>query len=224
MARWSQATSRAKLRLVHPEAAAILPRPAVVAPLDDNELLGAVRCGDDSAATALYHRVRPQIDATIARMLGRQDADVEDVAQLALIELVRSIHQFRGECSLDTWVSRITAHVVCKQIRRRRIERGVFARTDDEPIDGARPGSLLVARDLLRRIRSHLDTMDQDRALAFLLHDVCGFDLREAARMLDVSVAAAQKRLMRGRRELRERMGADPELADMLARTEGDAS
>ncbi len=222
MPRSSQA-SGPKLRLVRDEAV-VSHRPRVAGLLDDNELLGAVRSGDDSAATALYHRVRPQIDATIVRLLGRQDQDAKDVAQLALIELVRSIHRFRGECSLDTWVSRVTAHVVCKQIRRRRVERGVFERTQGEPVDGVGTSTQLVARDLLRHVRAHLDDMDPGRAMAFLLHDVCGFDLREAAGMLGVSVAAAQKRLVRGRRELRDRIGTDPELADLLAEMEGDPS
>jgi RNA polymerase sigma-70 factor (ECF subfamily) len=221
MARTSQAAV-SRLRLVYSETTPGPSRPSMPT-LDDNELLGAVRSGDATAATAFYHRVRPQVDATIARLLGRSDADVEDVAQLAFIELVRSIDRFRGECSLGTWVSRVTAFVVCKQIRRRRLERGVFERSDVEQADSTGAGPQLVARDLLQRIRTHLDDMDQDRALAFLLHDVCGFDLREAARMLGVSVAAAQKRLVRGRRELRERLGADPELSEMLARTEGES-
>jgi RNA polymerase sigma-70 factor (ECF subfamily) len=213
----------AKLRLVYSEPQEVPSRPALPV-LDDNELLAAVRSGDEAASTAFYHRVRPHVDATISRMLGRWDADSDDVAQLVFIELVRSIHRFRGECSLNTWISRVTAFVICKQIRRRRLERGLFERVEVESADEAKGLPRLVARDLLRRIRGHLAEMDQDRALAFLLHDVCGFDLREAARMLDVSVAAAQKRLVRGRRELRERIGADPDLAEMLARTEGDPS
>jgi RNA polymerase sigma-70 factor (ECF subfamily) len=214
-----------KLRLVYSdESQPTTLRPAAP-PLDDNELLAAVRSGDDAAATAFYRRVRPQVDATIARMLGRRDADVDDVTQLVLIELVQSIHRFRGECSLNTWIARVTAFVICKQIRRRRLERGLFERAEDESADDDGRGlPRLVARDLLRRIRGHLALMDQDRSLAFLLHDVCGFDLREAARILDVTVAAAQKRLVRGRRELRERIGSDPELADMLARAEEDPS
>ncbi|MGH7269452.1 MAG: RNA polymerase sigma factor [Polyangiaceae bacterium] len=216
------------LRLVHsapvphgsPGAAAL----SEAVPLDDNELLAAVRSGDETAATAFYRRVHPKVNATIARMLGRHDADAEDVAQLALVELVQSIGRFRGECSLDSWVASVTAHIVCKQIRRRRIERGVFEHADTDPADGARAGPLLVARDLLRRIREHLDKMDPDRAWAFLLHDVYGFDLREAAGILEVSVAAAQKRLVRGRRELRERLGADPDLANRLAKIGGETS
>jgi RNA polymerase sigma-70 factor (ECF subfamily) len=173
---------------------------------------------------AVYHRVRPRVDATIGRMLGSRDSDIEDIAQLSLIELVRSIHNFRGECSLDSWTSRVTAHIVCKHIRRRRRERGIFEHSAIEPTDGARPGPALVAKNLLERIRGHLNEMDQGKALAFVLHDVCGFDLREAAQILDVSVAATQKRLVRGRHELRARIGADPELAEMLSGAKGEPS
>jgi RNA polymerase sigma-70 factor (ECF subfamily) len=202
------------------DAPARASRPSI-STFDDNELLAAVRSGDESAATAFYHRVRPQVDGTISRLLGPRDPDVEDVAHLAFIEIVRSIHRFRGECSLDTWVSKVTAFVVCKQIRRRRIERGVFERSGVEAEDRARPGPRLVARSLLARVQAHLGNIEEGKTLAFLLHDVCGFDLREAARMLDVSVAAAQKRLVRGRREIRARLAGDPELADMLAQSEG---
>lgn len=144
------------------------------------------------------------------------------MAQLALIELVGSVDRFRGECSLDTWVSKVTAYVICKQIRRRRFERNLFERGGSDAADEAIARPVLLARDVLGRVRTHLDAMDQGRAMSFLLHDACGFDLREVARMLDVSVAAAQKRLVRGRRELRERIGADPELADMLVERGGE--
>lgn len=184
--------------------------------LDEHELLSAVRSGDDAAATLFYYRVRPQVAATVGRMLGARDRDFEDIVQLSMVELVRSVHRFRGECALDSWVSRVTAYVVCKQIRRRRVESGIFASVPVDAEDEGRSGRALVARSLLERVRAHLAELGEGKALAFLLHDVCGFDLREAAEILGISVAAAQKRLVRGRREVRERLAEDPELADML--------
>ena len=162
-----------QLRLVHGEPAEGIreeqsaePR-AVSGParsLDDHELLSAVRSGDEAAATLFYHRVRPQVAATVARMLGTRDRDFEDIAQVSMVELVRSVHTFRGDCALDSWVFRVTSYVVCKQIRRRRVESGIFGSVPVDGEDGGRSGRALVARSLLERIRGHLAELDEGKA------------------------------------------------------------
>jgi RNA polymerase sigma-70 factor (ECF subfamily) len=186
--------------------------------LDDSELLAAVRAGDGSAARALYDRCRPLVDRTIARLLGRGDPDHHDVAQLASIEIVRSLASYRGECSLDAWIARISARAVYRTIRNRRSERANVsgeADPDDQIHDSDVEGDA-QRRSLLARVRHHLDRLDEERSFAFLLHDVWGYDLKEVAEITQVSVAAAQSRLVRGRRELHERLAHDPALASEL--------
>jgi RNA polymerase sigma-70 factor (ECF subfamily) len=222
-----RATSPAlpNLRLVQGGAAArerLPPRPA----LDDTEILSAMRAGDESAASAFHDRARPLVDRTIARLLGRDDVDREDLAQLAFMELVDSLARFRGDCSLDAWISTVTAHIVYKHIRRRQLERRIFAGVTAEELSPAAHGSLAKERelgDLLERVRVHLEGMDRDKAWTFVLHDVCGYDLREIASITEVTVAAAQRRLVRGRNELHVRIEADPELAGILEELEASS-
>lgn len=182
----------------------------------DEALLERVRAGERGAAGAFHDRVRPVIDRTIRRLLGTRDADAEDVAQQALIELVTTIDRFRRGGVLDAWVTTVTAHMVYKQLRRRRTERGLFCELLVEP---SRPAVVLPSlqlRSVLRRAVELLEDMNEARAWAFVLHDVLGFDIAEVAVIQQVSAAAAQSRLSRGRRELQTRIAADPELARAL--------
>lgn len=226
MAASSQSVDRARLRLVSNEPASERPekRPAPLPAFDDAEILAAVRRGDASSAAAFHDRVRPQVNRTVWRLLGKRDNDHEDVAQTALIELIYTIDRYRGECSLDTWTSTVTAHVVYKHIRRRQTERRLFAQIfdgDDLPVASPqRTGRKAMGRSAVGRVAQHLDKLEPNQAWTFVLHDALGYDLREVAHITGVSVAAAQTRLIRGRRDLHARIAQDPELAHTLEEME----
>jgi RNA polymerase sigma-70 factor (ECF subfamily) len=134
-----------------------------------------------------------------------------------MIELVFSVDRYRGECSLNAWTSIVTAHVVYKHLRRRQLERTIFDRSfagEDVPAP-QHPDRATDARQMATRIARHLEAIDPAKAWAFVLHDVHGYDMRETAAIMEVSVAAAQTRLSRGRRELHERIQNDRELDDL---------
>ncbi len=197
-----------RLRLVPSSARAREPRAKARTPVaggwDDHELVAAVRDGDEAAAGAFHDRLRPRVEGTIRRLIGSGDADQDDLGQLAMIALIEGIDRYRGECSLDAWASTVAAHVVYKHIRRgRKLERRFFSPpAESEPSSCLNPVRALVARDLVRRARSLLAGLSEEKAWTFLLHDVCGFDLREIAEITGVTATAAQGRLVRGRREL----------------------
>jgi RNA polymerase sigma factor (sigma-70 family) len=211
-----------------------------IPPVDDAQLLAAIRAGDEAAAAELHDRLRPRVDATIRALLGVNHCEHDDLAQQSFIEIVLSLERYRGECSLETWARSISARIVFKYLRRRTTERKIFraasSRSQSEASSSgdrsSSPSSTspsgfpdppssslnrrLIAKDLADRVRTHLDTMDPAKAEAFLLHDVCGFDAREVAGIADISEAAAHARIARGRRELQALLAADPELRDAL--------
>ena len=209
-----------KLRLVvaRQEAGGTRPSP----PIDDIQLLAALRAADPGAAEALYERSRPIVTRTLNRLLGRNDPDHQDLFQQTMVEIVRAIDRYRGECPLDAWIATLAAHVVYKQIRHRKVERRVLSDLlPFEPVAPEQPAQSAALRSTIDRVCRHLADIDPARAWAFLLHDVHGHDLREIAQIMAISPSAAQSRLVRGRKELHERIAADPELAGELERTEG---
>lgn len=215
----SRTASRARLWVVPSNDApppARLPAPT----LDDSELLEAVVQGDPEAAAAVHDRLRPVVERALRRLLGPGDRDHEDLAQQAMIEVVFTIDRFRRDCPLDAWASTVAAHVAYNHIRRRTTERRIFESLrldEDTAVSSHSLGRETSARSTLRRVLAHLDDIDPAKAWAYVLHDVCGYDLREVAQITETSVAAAQSRLVRGRRELHERLAADAELAPLLA-------
>jgi RNA polymerase sigma-70 factor, ECF subfamily len=167
-------------------------------------------------AGSFHDRTRPMVERTVRRLLGAADNDCDDLVQVAMIELLHSLDRYRGDCSLDTWASTIAGNVVYKHIRRRGLERKIFARElapEDAPHSShQRP----VMRAMVERVVQHLEQISHERAWTFLLHDVYGYSLDEVASMTGASVAAAQSRLVRGRRELHARIAKDPELSGGL--------
>src|SRR5205823_1809812 len=150
---------------------------------------------------------------------GRRDVDHDDLVQNGLIEIIRSIDAFRGESSLEAWAMTIAARVVYKHVRRRAFHRRAFSTEEAEPDQQAGVASesrRIITRDLVGRVRKCLGDLEEDKAWTFLLHDIAGFDLREVAEITGVSVAAAQSRLVRGRREIHDRIEGDAELAGAL--------
>lgn len=208
-----KSAERPYLRAVRADA----PEPA----LDDAEIIEGVAAGDARVASALHDRLVGAVDQALYRVLGGRGPDHDDLVQMSFEQIVRTLtnRSFAGNCSLKTWASRITTHVALNALRSKRRERRVIDRrgeaTDVKPaLPAVQTGDerRVEARVELHRVRRHLSRMSPRRAEALILHDVHGHDLNEIAVMLGLSVSAVQSRLVRGRRELLERMTAEEEL------------
>jgi RNA polymerase sigma-70 factor (ECF subfamily) len=186
--------------------------------LSDAALITELERRDTKASLAFYERVRPIVDRTLCRLLGARDPEYEDLVQAALYEIVDTIGRFRGEGPLEAWLSIVTARVAYRQIRRRRLERRVFAQRELEETAAALASAPapFASRQAVERIRAHLARMDTKRAWTFLLHDVYGYALAEISEIMGASVSASQSRLVRGRREVHDRIRVDPGLTQFF--------
>ena len=186
-------------------------------PIPDSALIDAFESGDRSACDLLYDRLIGVVEGTLFRVLGRRDAHHDDLVQAAFEQIVLTLskRQFARACSLASWATSVTSHVAFNAIRSRTRERKVVDPGRDSDLEaGVHSGKIDVekqagARQVLERARFHLAQMDETRATTLFLHDVLGHDLAEIAVLTSVSVAAAQSRLVRGRKELRKRLSKE---------------
>ena len=192
--------------------------------LSDAELLESVRAGDVRAAAEFHDRILPVVSRTVNRLLGSHDSDFEDVIQQALIELVLTVDRFLGQCPLDAWTSIVAARVVYRHLRRRKIERRLFVLQGLESVDHCAHTSSnqSAMRIAIRRIEELLEAIDPKKVWTFVLHDVHGYNLAEVAQITGASVAAAQSRLVRARKEIHTRIGESDGLGLVLEELASD--
>jgi RNA polymerase sigma-70 factor, ECF subfamily len=185
-------------------------------PHTDEELIDAVKRGDDRVSAAIYDRLLPVVDHTLYRVFGRREIDHDDLVQAAFEQIVATLFRqsYARACSLRTWASTVASHVGLNALRSRRRERRVLDRCVEVQEDlSSAPTDLereLGARAELEQLRVQLASMSATRAHTVFLHDVLGHELAEISLMTGVSVAAAQSRLVRGRRELHRRLAKAP--------------
>jgi RNA polymerase sigma-70 factor (ECF subfamily) len=180
------------------------------------EIVRGVVEGERWANVALYERLLPAVLGALQRILHAPSAEYEDLVQMTFERIVRVLVGQRGTppAHLAGWAAAIAAHVALDALRVRIRERRIFFR-DRSPRDssdahaeaatGPNLEARLEARRQLAAVQEHLARMNPDQAQTLLLHDALGHDLAEIAEITGVSVAAAQKRLFRGRQELLRR-------------------
>lgn len=209
--------AKAPLRLVSPPARESLDT------LDDEAIILAVQRGDRQVASALYDRLIRVVDHTVYRVFGRREVDHDDLVQMVFEQIIVTLSRrsYARACSLRTWASSIASHVAFNALRSRRRERKVLDRDAqaDGEVHAARGDAEreVSVRSDLQLVRSTLVEMKPEYAETVFLHDVLGHELAEISLMMRVSVAAAQSRLVRGRKELHKR------LAVAMAAREGAA-
>ncbi len=192
------------------------PRPERLAPKPPTEadLLRGIVDGERRAADALYELLYPTVARSLQRVLHEAGPDYEDLVQATFERIVRALAETRAEAvlSLAAWASGIASHVALDSLRTKTRERRLF-RSDEVDFNGAvdvataPPGERQVdARLQLAVVRAVLADMKPQLAETVVLHDLIGHDLTETAALMRVSVAAAQSRLVRGRKELLRRV------------------
>jgi RNA polymerase sigma-70 factor (ECF subfamily) len=187
--------------------------------LNDEELCDALAAGKLWAADVFYARVEETVEMVLYRVLGAGDAEREDLMQQSLEKIVSSVlsGRFTRGCSLKSWAALITQNVAFDALRTRARERAVLDRRFDHDAlevvatDSATPERTAEVRQGVEAVQAALAATKRERAEAVILHDLLGHELTEIARLTGVSPAAAQSRLVRGRRDVVARIRAQEE-------------
>jgi RNA polymerase sigma-70 factor, ECF subfamily len=161
--------------------------------------------GDRAEREALVRTLLPRV-RNLVRYLVRGDADVDDMAQLALIAIVRGLSSYRGEGRFESWADRITARETLAYMKRRRgVARSERALAEEHVHEPAPSTGDYLAR---RKLALALDALVEEQRAVVVLHHIAGFSMPEAAEALGIPFETARSRMRLGLAKLRETMEA----------------
>jgi RNA polymerase sigma-70 factor (ECF subfamily) len=139
-----------------------------------------------------------------------------DLSQEVFLRVFRTIHTFRGQSALRTWIYRIVVNQARNRQRwwrrRHRAQQiSLDAHIQDHgelpaPGDGGSPDRALGQKQLGERIRLALERLPFDQRTALVLREIDGFSYDEIGFSLGIAVGTVKSRLARAREALRAQL------------------
>jgi RNA polymerase sigma-70 factor (TIGR02960 family) len=181
--------------------------------VDDRDLVGAAREGDERAFVELTSPHRAALHAHCYRLLGSLH-DADDALQETLLRAWRGIVRFEPRSPVAAWLYRIATNVSLRMIEQRQ-------RRDAMPIDahlepypqslvatGSEPATSAESREAIGlAFVAAMQLLPPRQRAILVLRDVLDWSAREVAELFDDSVAAVNSALQRAR----ERLGRERE-------------
>jgi RNA polymerase sigma-70 factor, ECF subfamily len=174
---------------------------------------------DEAAFTELAERYRPEMRVHCYRMLGSLE-DSEDAVQETLLRAWRRRETFEGRSTFRAWLYRIATNACLDALGRRERRRQVASGPEvpwleplpdrlleQVPAEDAEPDAAVVAKETIElAFIVAIQHLPPRQRAVLILRDVLGWPARDAAGLLDASVASVNSALQRARAALKRHL------------------
>ncbi len=178
---------------------------------EEAKLIRDINAGDSAAFETLVREHQTRV-YNIALKMCADPEEAFDISQEVFLKAYRTIARFRGECSLGTWLYRMTANQCIDQLRRdKRRQRDKLVYLDDVGEDERpmelpdlrwEPQSQLEREELRRSVRENLQRLPREQRLILTLRDVNGLSYEEIGEILELELGTVKSRIFRARERL----------------------
>lgn len=164
---------------------------------------------DELARRALFARLvhrEAAVALGVARRLVGDAGEAEDLVQVAFLSAWRHIDRLAPQADVRPWFYRILINAGHDRLRRRKVRRR-------EPATPARhepdPACALEGRELLDRVQRAVESLPLRQRECLLLRSRADLSYRQVAELLGISEGVVKGHLVKARRTLLSRFGAE---------------
>ena len=175
------------------------------------------RCaaGEDQACTELVYAHQHMVYQLALHLMGDHD-EALDLSQEVFLRVFRTIHSFRGQSALRTWIYRIVINQARNRQRWwRRRHRAEQVSLDEHTrnhgefparSEVSSPDQMLDHKETADRLWRAVDQLPFEQKSAIVLREIHGLSYEELAFSVGVVVGTVKSRLARARETLREEL------------------
>ncbi|MCI2227827.1 RNA polymerase sigma factor [Polaribacter sp. MSW13] len=184
--------------------------------MNEENFIIELQLGKQSAFSQLLDDYQQKVFATCISFIPNKE-DAEDVAQEVFLEVFKSIHKFKGDAKLSTWIYKIATNKCLEFIRKKNTKkRFAFMQTilgNEIPFDKTNyftevnhPGILLENKEKSAIIFKAINTLPESQRVIFTLAKIDGKSYQEIVEITGKSLSSVESIMFRAKKKLQEKL------------------
>jgi len=184
--------------------------------LSEQKFINQLKQRNQNAFGQLLDNYEQKVFGTCISFIPNKE-DAEDVAQEVFIEVFKSIHKFKGNSKLSTWIYKITTNKCLEFIRKKNSKKRFgFMQTilgNEIPLDKTgyftefnHPGILLENKEKLAIIFKAIHRLPESQRVVFTLAKIDGKSYQEIVEITGKSLSSVESLLFRAKKGLQEKL------------------
>ena len=177
--------------------------------MENVNLLLQLRAGNQAAYNELVLLYSNKVMNTCYRFL-LDKVDAEDVSQEVFIEVFQSIHSFRGDSKLSTWIYQIAVSKSLDEIKKRKRKKrfasiGHILHLDEVAnwlSGGIMPDHSIREKEKMTEIMQALNHLPDNQRIAFTLSKIEGYSNAEIAEIMNTTLMAIESLVSRAKKKV----------------------
>lgn len=179
-------------------------------------LVKRLQRSDETAFRELVEEYQDKVFNTCFSFVKNTD-DADDLTQEVFIEVFHSIHKFREDSKLSTWIYRITINKSLEHLRKmKRKKRSGFLQwfsneegdADQQAPDFNHPGILVENRERANILYKAIERLPEKQRIAFTLHKMEDLSYEQIAEVMQKSLSSVESLMHRAKNNLKKELYA----------------
>ena len=171
--------------------------------LSDSVLVTRILSGEKHLFESIVKKYNKRL-YRVSMAILHDDAEAEDMMQIAYIKAYENLHQFEGRANFSTWLTRIAINECLMQLKKRKKNVKLDNSISELQIENRHPMNAVINTELKEVLEKAIGRLPEKYRVVFILREVEGMNVEETKECLSISEANVKVRLNRAKEMLRE--------------------